>query len=131
MSRRVRQYLDTLTYETDEDTLHTLSLQWEPAASTGEPHNRKGWKYFIKNYYRQYYLFFCSADSEESLKYLGVKYYTCHLKQVISFVYSPQARFYCVPFVVVVVSKAEKLPVRDDLDNVGLQNNQNKLVFAG
>ncbi|XP_036438844.1 rap guanine nucleotide exchange factor 2 isoform X1 [Colossoma macropomum] len=34
MSRRVRQYLDTLSYESDEDTLHTLSLQWEPATNT-------------------------------------------------------------------------------------------------
>ncbi|TSO98561.1 Rap guanine nucleotide exchange factor 2 [Bagarius yarrelli] len=31
MSRRVRQYLDTLAFESDEEALHTLSLQWEPA----------------------------------------------------------------------------------------------------
>ncbi|XP_051993337.1 rap guanine nucleotide exchange factor 2-like isoform X2 [Xyrauchen texanus] len=31
MSRRVRQYLDTHTHESDEDTLHGLSLQCEPA----------------------------------------------------------------------------------------------------
>ncbi|XP_066508118.1 rap guanine nucleotide exchange factor 2 isoform X2 [Hoplias malabaricus] len=34
MSRRVRQYLDTLSYESDEDALHALSLQWEPATNT-------------------------------------------------------------------------------------------------
>ncbi|XP_027030175.1 rap guanine nucleotide exchange factor 2 isoform X2 [Tachysurus fulvidraco] len=34
MSRRVRQYLDMLTYESDEETLHDLSLQWEPANNT-------------------------------------------------------------------------------------------------
>ncbi|MCI4395014.1 hypothetical protein PGIGA_G00175630 [Pangasianodon gigas] len=34
MSRRVRQYLDMLTYESDEDALHTLSLQWEPSNHT-------------------------------------------------------------------------------------------------
>lgn len=38
MSRRVRQYLDMLTHESDEDALHTLSLQWEPANNTGETH---------------------------------------------------------------------------------------------
>uniref|UniRef100_A0A673LF86 Rap guanine nucleotide exchange factor 2 n=1 Tax=Sinocyclocheilus rhinocerous TaxID=307959 RepID=A0A673LF86_9TELE len=31
MSRRVRQYLDTHTHESDEDKLHKLSLQCEPA----------------------------------------------------------------------------------------------------
>ncbi|XP_060720508.1 rap guanine nucleotide exchange factor 2 isoform X4 [Tachysurus vachellii] len=35
MSRRVRQYLDMLTYESDEEALHDLSLQWEPANNTG------------------------------------------------------------------------------------------------
>ncbi|XP_051558726.1 rap guanine nucleotide exchange factor 2 isoform X3 [Myxocyprinus asiaticus] len=34
MSRRVRQYLDTHTHESDEDTLHGLSLQCEPANSS-------------------------------------------------------------------------------------------------
>lgn len=36
MSRRVRQYLDTLTHESSEDALHALSLQWEPSNNTGE-----------------------------------------------------------------------------------------------
>lgn len=36
MSRRVRQYLDMLSHESDEDALHALSLQWEPANHTGE-----------------------------------------------------------------------------------------------
>ncbi|XP_059407868.1 rap guanine nucleotide exchange factor 2-like isoform X5 [Carassius carassius] len=34
MSRRVRQYLDTHTHESDEDKLHKLSLQCEPANSS-------------------------------------------------------------------------------------------------
>ncbi|KAG9259811.1 rap guanine nucleotide exchange factor 2-like isoform X3 [Astyanax mexicanus] len=34
MSRRVRQYVETLAYESNEDTLHNLSLQWEPANNT-------------------------------------------------------------------------------------------------
>ncbi|XP_046698859.1 rap guanine nucleotide exchange factor 2 isoform X3 [Silurus meridionalis] len=34
MSRRVRQYLDMRTHESDEDTLHALSLQWEPASNS-------------------------------------------------------------------------------------------------
>ncbi|XP_062864175.1 rap guanine nucleotide exchange factor 2 isoform X3 [Trichomycterus rosablanca] len=34
MSRRVRQYLDALAYETDEEALHALSQQWEPASNT-------------------------------------------------------------------------------------------------
>ncbi|KAM9449772.1 rap guanine nucleotide exchange factor 2 [Clarias gariepinus] len=34
MSRRVRQYLDMLSHESDEDALHALSLQWEPANHT-------------------------------------------------------------------------------------------------
>ncbi|MCJ8749217.1 hypothetical protein PDJAM_G00173960 [Pangasius djambal] len=34
MSRRVRQYLDMLTYESDEDALHAASLQWEPSNNT-------------------------------------------------------------------------------------------------
>ncbi|KAK1792578.1 hypothetical protein P4O66_012507 [Electrophorus voltai] len=33
MSRRVRQYLDTLEYDSNEDALHTHSLQWEPATN--------------------------------------------------------------------------------------------------
>uniref|UniRef100_A0A3B1K3Z5 Rap guanine nucleotide exchange factor 2 n=1 Tax=Astyanax mexicanus TaxID=7994 RepID=A0A3B1K3Z5_ASTMX len=36
MSRRVRQYVETLAYESNEDTLHNLSLQWEPANNTGD-----------------------------------------------------------------------------------------------
>ncbi|XP_051982647.1 rap guanine nucleotide exchange factor 2-like isoform X2 [Xyrauchen texanus] len=34
MSRQVRQYLDTHTHESDEDTLHGLSLKCEPANSS-------------------------------------------------------------------------------------------------
>uniref|UniRef100_A0A4W4F7I7 RA-GEF-1 n=1 Tax=Electrophorus electricus TaxID=8005 RepID=A0A4W4F7I7_ELEEL len=36
MSRRVRQYLDTLEYDSNEDALHTHSLQWEPATNMGQ-----------------------------------------------------------------------------------------------
>uniref|UniRef100_A0A673L6A8 Rap guanine nucleotide exchange factor 2 n=1 Tax=Sinocyclocheilus rhinocerous TaxID=307959 RepID=A0A673L6A8_9TELE len=36
MSRRVRQYLDTHTHESDEDKLHKLSLQCEPANSSNK-----------------------------------------------------------------------------------------------
>uniref|UniRef100_A0A672LQQ6 Rap guanine nucleotide exchange factor 2 n=1 Tax=Sinocyclocheilus grahami TaxID=75366 RepID=A0A672LQQ6_SINGR len=36
MSRRVRQYLDTQTHESDEEKLHELSLQCEPAHSSNE-----------------------------------------------------------------------------------------------
>uniref|UniRef100_A0A671K8P6 Rap guanine nucleotide exchange factor 2 n=1 Tax=Sinocyclocheilus anshuiensis TaxID=1608454 RepID=A0A671K8P6_9TELE len=36
MSRRVRQYLDTHTHESDEDKLHKLSLQCEPANSSND-----------------------------------------------------------------------------------------------
>ncbi|KAK3523285.1 hypothetical protein QTP86_028520 [Hemibagrus guttatus] len=39
MSRRVRQYLDVLTYESNEDALHALSLQWEPANNTAHKSN--------------------------------------------------------------------------------------------
>ncbi|XP_076874922.1 rap guanine nucleotide exchange factor 2 isoform X3 [Brachyhypopomus gauderio] len=34
MSRCVRQYLDTLAPDSDEEALHVLSLQWEPATNT-------------------------------------------------------------------------------------------------
>uniref|UniRef100_A0A673L2E8 Rap guanine nucleotide exchange factor 2 n=1 Tax=Sinocyclocheilus rhinocerous TaxID=307959 RepID=A0A673L2E8_9TELE len=36
MSRRVRQYLDTQTHESDEEKLHDLSLQCEPAHCSNE-----------------------------------------------------------------------------------------------
>uniref|UniRef100_A0A671M4X5 Rap guanine nucleotide exchange factor 2 n=1 Tax=Sinocyclocheilus anshuiensis TaxID=1608454 RepID=A0A671M4X5_9TELE len=36
MSRRVRQYLDTQTHESDEEKLHELSLHCEPAHSSNE-----------------------------------------------------------------------------------------------
>lgn len=36
MSRRVRQYLDSHTQESNEDTLHELSMQCEPANSSSE-----------------------------------------------------------------------------------------------
>uniref|UniRef100_A0A673KV79 Rap guanine nucleotide exchange factor 2-like n=1 Tax=Sinocyclocheilus rhinocerous TaxID=307959 RepID=A0A673KV79_9TELE len=36
MSRRVRQYLDTQTHESDEEKLHDLSLQCEPAHCSSE-----------------------------------------------------------------------------------------------
>uniref|UniRef100_A0AAR2KIW6 Rap guanine nucleotide exchange factor 2 n=1 Tax=Pygocentrus nattereri TaxID=42514 RepID=A0AAR2KIW6_PYGNA len=52
MSRRVRQYLDTLSYESDEDTLHTLSLKWEPATNTGELHTAVR-EIFIFQYHQQ------------------------------------------------------------------------------
>ncbi len=36
MSRRVRQFLETQTHESDEEKLHELSLQCEPAHSSSE-----------------------------------------------------------------------------------------------